>query len=186
MVQQALGRWILIKLNIGCGYKKISGYINLDVDPGVAPDLVCSIENLCFSEESCDVIYACHVLEHVHRENVDATLLSLYNTLKSSGILRLAVPDFDSIVEHYLKNKNLTTLIGLLYGRQETKFNFHYSCWNFECLSKKLIDVGFQSVKVYDWKLTDHSYLDDYSQSYLPHMHKESGKLMSLNVEAIK
>jgi hypothetical protein len=28
--------------------------------------------------------------------------------------------------------------------------------------------------------------MDDYSQSYLPHMDKENGTLMSLNLEAVK
>ena len=31
-----------------------------------------------------------------------------------------------------------------------------------------------------------HSDIDDYSQAYIPHMDKDNGTLMSLNVEAIK
>ena len=37
-----------------------------------------------------------------------------------------------------------------------------------------------------DWRDTEHSELDDFSQSYLPHMDKDNGKLMSLNIEAVK
>lgn len=33
------------------------------------------------------------------------------------------------------------------------------------------------------WKNTEHSQFDDYSQSYIPHMDKINGTLMSLNVE---
>jgi len=46
--------------------------------------------------------------------------------------------------------------------------------------------MGFCDVRVYDWKSTEHFYVDDYSQAYLPHMDKTNGKLMSLNVEATK
>ena len=46
--------------------------------------------------------------------------------------------------------------------------------------------VGFKDIKRYDWRLTEHSNVDDFSQAYLPHMEKSNGKLMSLNVEAIK
>ena len=35
-------------------------------------------------------------------------------------------------------------------------------------------------------KIQNILYIDDYSQSYYPHMDKEDGKLMSLNVEAVK
>jgi hypothetical protein len=41
-------------------------------------------------------------------------------------------------------------------------------------------------VSKYDWRDTEHSELDDFSQSYLPHMDKDNGKLMSLNIEAVK
>jgi len=46
--------------------------------------------------------------------------------------------------------------------------------------------IGFKNVKRYDWHETEHSHIDDFSQCYLPHMDKENGKLMSLNVEATK
>jgi len=48
------------------------------------------------------------------------------------------------------------------------------------------LSIGFKDIKRYDWRKTEHFYVDDYSQTYYPHMDKEDGKLMSLNVEAIK
>ena len=53
-------------------------------------------------------------------------------------------------------------------------------------LKEDLQKAGFKSVKKYDWRNTEHFYVDDYSQTYYPHMDKENGKLMSLNVEATK
>jgi len=46
--------------------------------------------------------------------------------------------------------------------------------------------VGFRHIRRYDWRATDHAWLDDFSQAYLPHLDKERGTLVSLNVEAIK
>ena len=40
--------------------------------------------------------------------------------------------------------------------------------------------------KWYDWEQTEHSKFDDHSQAYIPHMDKENGTLISLNVECIK
>ena len=53
-------------------------------------------------------------------------------------------------------------------------------------MTRDLKSVGFRDVKRYDWKKTEHFYIDDYSQAYLPHMDKIRGNLMSLNVEAVK
>jgi hypothetical protein len=46
--------------------------------------------------------------------------------------------------------------------------------------------VGFKNVHRYDWRQTIHKDYDDFSQAYIPHMDKEHGILISLNVEAEK
>jgi len=53
-------------------------------------------------------------------------------------------------------------------------------------LSSALVDAGFREVRRWDWRCTDHSHIDDYSQAYLPHLDREHGTLMSLNLEAVK
>ena len=44
----------------------------------------------------------------------------------------------------------------------------------------------FKNIHRYDWRDTDHSHIDDHSQAYLPHMDKENGTLISLNIECNK
>ncbi len=53
-------------------------------------------------------------------------------------------------------------------------------------LSGLLLQAGFSDVHRWDWQNTEHADVDDYSQAHLPHMDKESGRLMSLNLEAVK
>ena len=53
-------------------------------------------------------------------------------------------------------------------------------------LCELLQEAGFKNPHRYDWKDTDFAEYDDYSQAYLPHMDKENGILMSLNLEAVK
>ncbi len=53
-------------------------------------------------------------------------------------------------------------------------------------MEKDLKEVGFKDIRRYDWRETEHSDIDDFSQCYLPHMDKENGMLMHLNIEAIK
>ena len=51
-----------------------------------------------------------------------------------------------------------------------------------------LEEAAFGNVRRYDWRETDigKAGIDDYIQAYLPHMDKENGRLMALNVEADK
>jgi predicted SAM-dependent methyltransferase len=176
-----------MKLNLGCGDKKMVNFINVDIRENVKPDIVDDVSKLeKFNVNSIDLIYACHILEHFGRHEYKKVLSRWFNLLKEGGTLRLAVPNFESVCNLYIKNKKLSELIGLLYGGQTYPQNFHYYIWDFESLKKDLEEVGFKIVKLYDWRNTEHSHIDDYSQSYLPHMDKDNGTLMSLNVEAIK
>jgi len=49
-----------------------------------------------------------------------------------------------------------------------------------------LKSVGIESVERYDWRDTEHADFDDHSQAYIPHMDKENGVLVSLNVQGTK
>jgi|694.fasta_scaffold58393_8 predicted SAM-dependent methyltransferase len=176
-----------IKLHLGCGNKHIDGFINIDIRKVEGVDIVDDVTKLeSFSDNTIDLIYVSHVLEHFGRFEYTQILEKWYKLLKPQGTLRIAVPDFEKIVEHYLENKNLFILRGLLYGGQDYAENFHYCTWDFQTLSDDLTNIGFSSIKRYNWQDTEHFFIDDYSQSYLPHMDKKNGKLMSLNIEAIK
>lgn len=176
-----------INLHLGCGDKRLENFINIDCRNSFAVDEIDDIKKLKnYKKNSVDLIYCCHVLEHFGRNEYIEVLKRWHEILKPNGILRLAVPNFEKICEHYQQHKNLPLLMGLLYGRQNYKENYHYTTFDHNCLEKDLIEVGFCQVRTWDWRETNHSHIDDYSQSYLPHMDKKNGVLMSLNIEAEK
>jgi predicted SAM-dependent methyltransferase len=177
----------ILKLHLGCGEKHIEGYTNVDIRKLPSVDVIDDITKLdFFSSNSASIIYASHVLEHIGRREYMNVLKRWYTILKNDGILRLALPDFEKVVEHYNENRNLELLRGFLYGGQDYTQNYHYCSWDFETLKKDLEKIGFKKIYRYDWRETDHSHIDDFSQCYLPHMDKDNGKLMSLNIEAVK
>ena len=98
----------------------------------------------------------------------------------------MSVPNFRAICLYYGETDCLENLIGLLYGGQNHPLNEHRIVFDNVTLSTMLHKVGFETIRIWDWHTTEHSKYDDYSQSYLPHMDKENGRLMSLNMEAIK
>jgi len=176
-----------MKLHLGCGNKKIPGFINIDSRQEVNPDLIEDVSSLeSITSNSVELIYACHVLEHFNRFKYKEVLKRWFDVLQPNGILRISVPDVEKVFEHYSKFKDLTVLKGFLWGGQTYNENFHYIGFDFKTLSNDLLELGFKNVKKYDWRKTNHSMIDDFSQAYLPHMDKENGLLMSLNIEAYK
>ena len=93
-----------IKLHLGCGAKYISGFVHIDQNPYDHLDYISNIAKLSmFPSKSVNLIYASHVLEYFHRDEVENVLVEWYRVLKLNGVIRLAVPDFDSIIKVYLK-----------------------------------------------------------------------------------
>jgi len=177
----------MMKLHIGCGEKYIPGFIHIDIRKFPHVDYVSSADKLdMFDDNSVDLIYSCHLLEHFRRDQVEGILKEWYRVLKPGGILRLAVPDFEKLVEVYLKTKDLKLILGPLVGRQDYPENIHHMAFDYATLTELLTTVGFKNIHRYDWRQTVHKDYDDYSQAYIPHMDKEHGILISLNVEAEK
>ena len=67
-----------------------------------------------------------------------------------------------------------------------SKTIYHKTTYDFEGLKRLLEEIGFHNIRRYDWRKTEHSQFDDHSQAYIPHMDKEKGILISLNIEAEK
>jgi len=176
-----------VKLHLGCGNRFIPTFIHIDKNEYPHIDFRCDIAELnMFNDNSVDLIYACHVLEHLKRYEIGKVLKEWYRVLKKDGILRISVPNFESIVEVYNKYKDMNLIMGLLYGGQDMPYNYHHVAFDFKYLKSLLIEAGFKEVQLYDWRDTDHKDYDDFSQAYIPHMDKQKGVLMSLNVEAYK
>lgn len=182
-----------IRLHLGCGKRYIPGFIHIDIADYPHIDYKRDISDLSiFADGTVDLIYCCHALEYFDRQQAQEVLKEWHRVLKVSGLLRLAVPDFEAIVKVYLKYKDLNHqgVLGPLYGRivikapDGEKIAYHKTAYDFESLKKVLDSAGFKNIHRYDWRQTIHKDYDDYSQAHIPHMDKEHGLLISLNVEA--
>mgnify|MGYP003152590942 CR=1 FL=1 len=179
----------MIKINLGCGWRNF-GKDWIHIDGGDYSHLDSKdIINLPFSSNSVDLIYASHVIEYFDREEVIPILNKWKEKLKPGGILRLAVPNFRVMSILYLENKlTLDNILGPLYGKMEMDGSkiYHKTTYDKSSLEDVLKVCGFSNIKLYNWKETEHSEFDDHSQAYFPHMDKENGTLISLNIECEK
>ena len=182
-----------IKLHLGCGSKYIPGFIHVDLGDYDHIDHCADMRDLSmFEAESVSLIYVCHALEYFDRLEVNSVLLEWNRVLKKGGVLRISVPDFASVVAIYQKYGDLDHqgILGPMYGRwQNSNSNdnlYHKTVYDFGSIEKVLLKNDFRSVQRYDSALTSHAEFDDYSQAFVPHMDRENGILLSLNVEADK
>ena len=176
-----------MKLHLGCGNVLLPGWTNVDIDdiPGIdIKDDVTKLDKI--KDNSCEIIYASHVLEHFGRNEFESILKLWNKKLKLKGILRLAVPDFEKAIRWYGKTGKIEDVLGQLSGGQKSEFDYHKMVYDKKILTNILEICGFGDIREWDWRDTEHSNFDDYSQSYLPHMEKDTGMLMSLNLEGRK
>lgn len=183
-----------MKLHLGCGKRYIPGFIHIDLCKLPHIDYQHSVDSLpMFRDGGVELIYASHVLEYFDWQQVVGVLAEWNRVLIPEGVLRLAVPDFKALVEVYHQTGELNNILGPLYGRMVVECGnnkqqtiYHRTVYDFLSLKKLLEENGFTSVHHYDWRQTIHKDYDDFSQAYFPHMDKEHGLLISLNIEAIK
>ena len=178
-----------MKLHLGCGPRYIQGFVHVDAQATSHVDIVGPVERLPMDDASVALIYASHVLEHFGRYEYKGVLKEWFRVLKPAGILRIAVPDFAACAALYYESgltDSLTGLVGLIVGGQRNEHDYHKMIFDENSLRLDLLEIGFREVWRWDWRTTEHAEVDDYSQAHIPHMQKETGRLMSLNIEAVK
>lgn len=88
-----------VRLHIGCGSDKRNGWINIDANASLAPDVVTEAHVLTmFEDQSADVIEANHLFEHLPLHQAHAALREWARVLKPGAELFLELPDFEACV----------------------------------------------------------------------------------------
>lgn len=180
-----------MKLHLGCDKRHIRGFVHIDLADYPHIDHRHDIRTLpMIADGAAELIYSCHALEYFDRVEVLDLLAEWKRALKPGGVLRLAVPDFEALGAVYLETHDLAKIIGPLYGRWPVPGAgvtiYHRTVYDFASLTAVLAAAGFIDIRRWDWRNTEHRDVDDYSQAYIPHMDKERGRLISLNVEATR
>jgi len=98
-----MGRSRPRKLQLGCLNNRFPGWINADITPKA--DLIIYMEHrLPFGDGSLDRIYSEHVLEHVPYPVGLGFVREARRVLAPGGVLRMAVPDLQDILEGYARD----------------------------------------------------------------------------------
>jgi hypothetical protein len=83
-----------VKLNLGCGGKKLPGYINVDSQAAAHPDVVLNIgqDRFPWEDSSIDGVQAWHIFEHLPPAQLFHCLKEIYRVCKPGALLGVIVP----------------------------------------------------------------------------------------------
>jgi predicted SAM-dependent methyltransferase len=182
-----------LKVHLGCWHRVIPGFVHVDLCDLPHIDHKSNIDRLpFFADGSADLIYCSHALEYFDRDQARDVLKEWHRVLSPVGLLRLAVPDFEALIKVYQTSGELARVLGPLYGKMAVATPdgratlYHKTIYDEASLCALLEECGFVTPERWDWRTTEHAEVDDHSQAYFPHMQKDTGILVSLNLQARK
>lgn len=144
-----------MKLNIGCGGRRIPGFTGVDAVERPAADIVARADSIQLPNESVDEIMAIHLFEHFYRWECEVVLAEWHRLLKPGGLLVLELPDLKKACKNVLDNvmrggKDPDQLtLWALYGdpRQSDPYMAHRWAWSPESLGALLMANGFADLR---------------------------------------
>lgn len=99
------------KLNLGCGHDYHDGWLNIDIDPGVHPDLIHDLyQPLPFDDSAFEEVLAQDVLEHFTPEDGQRLLTEIARVLQLNGRVTIRVPNVDQIIEQFTHDQEVRNL----------------------------------------------------------------------------
>lgn len=135
------------KINIGCGYSKLPGYLNLDVDAAAEPDFLLKDNDLSFlPQRHFDEVLAHNVLEHIPHEHTASALLDWAKLLKLNGILDVETSNVLGIFEQMQRKEDFEqeyNWMKCLFGNQKHPGDIHFYGFTPRTLRTFLEIAGF-------------------------------------------
>lgn len=137
-----------MKINLGCGTNKIEGYLSVDIEKGVNPDILCDISTqpLPIESNSVDEVVAFHFIEHITHRARPHVLKEIQRVLKVGCPLKLSYPEFSICAKNYLENSRGMRDFwrATLYGRQLWSGDYHVAPISSLDLIEELKALGFK------------------------------------------
>lgn len=158
------------RLHLGCGKVYLDGWVNVDLDSDMADIKLDITEALPFDDNSCELIFTEHMLEHLSVEQGVAFLKECLRVLKNGGVLRVAMPSLDRLIQRSYDGtwREADWLSWPEFRHVSTRaqmLNMAFRDWGHqwlydqEELYRRLKESGFEKIKDCDWGESKHANL---------------------------
>lgn len=150
-----------LKLELGSGAKKgTNGWLTLDLVKGA--DIFWDLKKgIPFKEQSVDILYSSHLLEHMPSNELEEFIKECLRILKKGGSFIVCVPNARNYIEAYMKKENFRKRGNYwLPGKVDTgsrldELNYiaymgglHYYMFDEENLLNILLKCGFKKANL--------------------------------------
>lgn len=169
-------------LHVGCGPYietklheafRVPGWreVRLDIDPKVAPDIVCSITGMAvIPSASHDAVWSSHNVEHLFQHEVGMAFGEFARVLKPTGFVFITLPDLQAVARFaaddklteplYHSPKGPITPLDIIYGHggsvaEGNHFMAHRTGFSARSLAAALRQAGFSHVEIMRGKIFD-------------------------------
>jgi len=116
---------------------------------------------LPYADNSAEVVYSSHMIEHLDRREAKAFLLEVRRILRPTGVVRLAAPDLSRLVKEYLTTGDADEFVDRTHMGQERPIGIfprlkmavigprnHLWMYDGRSLARLLSDAGFTDVSI--------------------------------------
>ena len=139
-----------MRLNLGCGKRKLKGYIGVDLNEKTNPDIVDNMILLnTIQVNTVDEIKIQESFEHISYEDAIKGLKRWYEVLKINGRISIEVPDIYKCFK-MIKSKNPEErkygFFGI-YGSSKNYYLMHKHGWTLDTIKEELTKVGFKKIQ---------------------------------------
>ncbi len=117
--------------------------------------------NLPVIENSVEIIYSSHMLEHLDRQDALVFLQEAHRVLVVGGLIRLCLPDINKLCKSYLEHGDADIFVEqtlLATPSQKTTFSklkffiigsrHHMWMYDAKSLTRLMLKVGFRDIKI--------------------------------------
>lgn len=171
IVRERLEKPDPVKIHLGCGPRVFTGWINTDSNNRYPEILYVNLlRKLPFPGDFAQYVFSEHVYEHLSYKEGSLLLHEIYRILRPSGVLRLAVPDFEFFISLYTDREKHSAFIQKYYRsfKQEgppgansiinSVFmeHGHRYIYDFQELKDQLEAAGFRNIRKMEPGKSDH------------------------------
>jgi len=92
-----------IKLHLGCGFNKMAGWVNVDLDRSCKPDVVADLSQpLPFKSQTVDYIHSEDFVDQLELERAYHFFKECHRVLREDGVMRILTPDLHQFAKRYV------------------------------------------------------------------------------------
>jgi len=140
-----------MKINIGGGYKRYDGFVNVDADPLTKPEHIVNLECdwLPFDDSTVSEVKAYHILEHIS-DGFFHLIQELYRVCEDGALVDIQVPHHRSEMWYGDPTHVRFITVESLRMFSKKRNEWHVKQWNSSSGFGTTLDVDFEIVE-YDF-----------------------------------